>query len=64
MIAETKLMLEAFTFLFTKLHKYVASTVKERMWKVEGRTLNAVVVACFRVDLQRKHLLGQTQKKL
>jgi len=38
MIAETKLMLEEFTLLFTKLYKYVASTVKRECerWK-EGR---------------------------
>lgn len=29
---------------------------------MEGKSLIAVVVACFKVDLQCKHLLGQTQK--
>ena len=29
---------------------------------MEGKTMIAVVVACFKVDLQCKHLLGQTQK--
>jgi hypothetical protein len=58
MIAEAKLMLAAFTHLFPKFHKYVASTVKQNV--NDGRTLNAVVVTSFRVVLQYKHLLGQT----
>jgi hypothetical protein len=31
MIAETRLMLAAFTHLFPKFHKYVASTVKQNV---------------------------------